>query len=496
MLALRIMADVFSAAAPRAPAAPPPPQRGNDDQAGWGDLPPLDSVASAPAARPEPTPEESSRKLRASLFGLLSEDIGLAPKSAHHPWVLGRSTLELAAELRWRVFLLHVGGHAEIDPSYLVQEDVDGETRRTYAGWVLPWEAYLDVRGREVGVTVGRQIVAWGNAQLLPLLDLPNPRDQRVPGLGELGGQRIPVTMTRLTLDHEAHRFELMAIHEVEYRFRAPPMSFYSPLPQILAWGDGIRASRFLEMADLHEFAYRHEIDRWSAESQQLLARYRYIGSRIELGLHGGWLPHAEGALRLPGPGDLAADPVTFPVEHSRYTALGASLLGTRGDFVGFADTLVEVGRPVSIGDLDKLPPVVRVVRQSWARYVIGVRYAGIENGFVGVEHSFGVRVSDRGNDEAGLQPLLPVAPPAIAAIYQQRFAHERLEAEVTATALGPELRGGGAGRARLTFRPRDGLRFTLAYVLFLPGDAPSPIAGFTRHDRIDLGVRWDFATR
>ncbi len=471
-------------------------QDNQDDAAGWG------ATASPSPAQPA-LPEEgqaietpgptktAGRDVRLSLLGFTAEDVGFAPERTR-PFVLARSTLEIAAEASAQGYLLHLGVHAEGDPVYWVKDETDRPTRDAYAYRVVPWECYLALRSSELSLSMGRQIVVWGDSQLLRALDLPNPRDLRMPGLGELGGEHIPLTMTVLRFDHGAHRAELMAIHEVDYTFQPPPFGVYSPLAGILKQGDGVRQSGFLQAVSSREVAYDHDVKRFSRRSQQALARYRYVGSGAELGLHAAYLPYLDGALSLPTVTQERA-PLKLPVAHPHYTALGASTLIARGDFVAFADVLVELRRPVSVGNLDALPFEVQVMRQDWARYVVGVRYSGIEDGFVALEHGLGhvLAESDR---KGGLAPLLPVAPAAVAVTYQQRLFHDQLATELTASVFGPRLRGGRTARARLTYRARDGLRVSLAYALFSPDKEASPISGWTRHDRIDLSVRWDFA--
>ena len=490
-VAARITLAVLFAFWPAAARA----QDHQNDEAGWGDLPTEANAPSKPGEQESAPPAQAREPfMDLSSFGFLSEDVGVAPEQRARPFVLGRSTLELAGEARSRNLTLHLGLHAEADAAYLVDSDeIDAPTREVYAYRLLPWEVFVALRGGEVSLTMGRQIVAWGNSQLLRVLDLPNPRDLRMPGLGATGGERIPLTMTRLSLDHGDHRLELMAIHEVDYSFQPPPFGVYSPLPQILRSGAGVRASGLLEIASTHELAYYHEGKRFSLTSQQLLARYRYVGSSVEVGLHAGYLTHLEGALRWPVLQDPIPKRVNLPVAHPNYTVLGASLLGTHADFVGFADLLAELRRPVNVGNLDALPPEIEVVRQNWARYVVSLRYAGIDNGFIAIEHGLGheLRATD---GRSQLEPLLPVAPPVVAGIYQQSFLHNQVEAELTASVFGSSLRGGRVARARVTYHPLDGVRLTLAYVFFSPGEVASPIAGFTRHDRIDVGLRWDFA--
>lgn len=474
------------------------------DAAGFGDLPPANADASDNASADDdvgfgdlPGPAETVETdgpSPLSFDGFLRAQVGVAPeRSIDRALVLARVTLEAHARLQTGPLRVVLGVHGEMDPSYLLAgSDVDAPTRRLYRGVVMPWEAFAELRSTAVTFAFGRQIVAWGNSQLVPLLDLVNPRDMRMPGLGSPGDQRLPITMTRLAVDHGAHRFEALVLHEVDYRFLPPPMSFYSPLPAILRAGSGVTQSGFLQIAEDYDITYRHTPGRVSRGSQQALARYRYIGPVVEVGVYGGFAAHPEGAFSLPGLADFADDELEFDVEHPRYGLAGASVLGTRGDFTFFADGLVEMSRPVTVGDLDALPFYVERADQTWAKYVVGVRYAGIDQGFIALEHGFGFEVDPV---QGAPSPILPVAPPSLAGVYQQRLAREQVELEIAASAFGPRLRGGGIARATLTYKPRDGVRLSLAYVLFVPGLAPSPIAGFERHDRIDFTLRWDFAT-
>ena len=141
--------------------------------------------------------------------------------------------LELSLQLpaQWRGFL---SGQVNYDGAYglkgrenYTQETLDtyeqeAEAREVYvAGSLLP---ALDLK-------LGRQIVVWGEADSIRVVDVLNPVDNREPGLTDLEDLRLPVTMSRA--DYYLGDWELTGILIHEIRFNKDPVlgaEFY-PLP-------------------------------------------------------------------------------------------------------------------------------------------------------------------------------------------------------------------------------------------------------------------------
>ncbi|MDP6945441.1 MAG: hypothetical protein QF464_14935, partial [Myxococcota bacterium] len=88
----------------------------------------------------------------------------------------------------------------------------DTATLETYEWLVNTREVQLAASLGDFEVTVGRQIVAWGEGDMLSPIDVVNPRDMREPGQSDLADVRLPVLASRVGYFTGAHRFELMIV--------------------------------------------------------------------------------------------------------------------------------------------------------------------------------------------------------------------------------------------------------------------------------------------
>ena len=459
-----------------------------DDAAGFG---PAAVARDDAAGGGDPSVAEPAARLtiagfaRAELSGLLERSDSVLR--------YGRLTLETALTYQREQLSLVAGVHAETD---LITRWQPGQMRaverETNGTWLLPWELYLRYLLGPITLTMGRQIAAFGHALFFPLLDVANPRDQRVPLLGVPAERRLPVWMTRFAIDKAAHRFELLAIHEADYRFRPPPFGLYSVVPVLLQRELDAAHRPLLAQLEQADAVYRHEGQGVALNAAQALARYRYDGSGLELALYGGWVVQQEGVIGFPAPNDWTRRPLELPVAHPHYVIVGGSVLSALGPFVTYLEVLGELWRPIALGDLDAPAPALTSQRQTWLRGTLGVRYEGIEDGVLALESTAGV-VSPT-LQPAGFAPLLPVAPWSVAGSYRQSFWRQQLELELLGLVLGPQpARGGVAARAQLSYRPFDAIRVQLAYLCFVERSGLSVISGFERQ-RIDASLRWDFA--
>ena len=90
-------------------------------------------------------------------------------------------------------------------------------------------EVYLE--GSPFGsldIRLGSQIVAWGTADSLRVVDVLNPTDNREYGMTDLEDVRIPLPMTRLDYYFGDFRLQAVAIHQIKFNKSAPPGSDYN----------------------------------------------------------------------------------------------------------------------------------------------------------------------------------------------------------------------------------------------------------------------------
>ena len=151
-----------------------------------------------------------------------------------------RGTVQLELNLdfghRWSAL---ISGQASHDAAYGLKErdrftdevldryEQEAEFRETYVRGTL-----LD----DLDLKVGRQIVVWGYADQLRVVDVLNPLDNREPGLVDIEDLRLPLTMTRVSYYLGDWSLNAVAVHEI--RFNKDPVynseffPFSQPLPE------------------------------------------------------------------------------------------------------------------------------------------------------------------------------------------------------------------------------------------------------------------------
>ena len=78
-------------------------------------------------------------------------------------------------------------------------------------------------------VRLGSQILVWGVADSLRVVDVLNPTDNREYGMTELEDVRIPIPMTRLDYYLGSYKLQAVAVHQIKFNKSAPLGSDYNP---------------------------------------------------------------------------------------------------------------------------------------------------------------------------------------------------------------------------------------------------------------------------
>ncbi|SVB62411.1 uncharacterized protein METZ01_LOCUS215265, partial [marine metagenome] len=77
-------------------------------------------------------------------------------------------------------------------------------------------------------IRLGSQIVAWGTADSLRVVDVLNPTDNREYGMTDLEDVRIPLHMTKLDYYFGDFKLQAVAVHQIKFNKSAPPGSDYN----------------------------------------------------------------------------------------------------------------------------------------------------------------------------------------------------------------------------------------------------------------------------
>ena len=82
---------------------------------------------------------------------------------------------------------------------------------------------------RSLDVKLGKQIVYWGVANSLRVVDVLNPTDDREFGMTDLEDIRLPINMTKLDYYIGDLKLEAVAVHEIKFNKSAPFGSDFNP---------------------------------------------------------------------------------------------------------------------------------------------------------------------------------------------------------------------------------------------------------------------------
>lgn len=468
------------AALPGAPGALAQDDWGDDE--GWPDDDP--GFAPLPVAPPPAPPP--ARNL--SVTGFLRSDLELwAERLDDDPFAKWRQSLDLALAYESDRLRVLLAGHAEYDFAYLVdRERFDAATIDTYAYRLLNGEQYLGLTLGPVDLTLGRQIVAWGEGDVVSPLDVVNPRDLREPGLADLDDLRLAVLASRVGFFAGQHRFEAMVVHESYFGERAPPLGEFSPFRAVLA--DDPMAAAFFAGKSLR---YRHVQGRWEADAQQYLGRWVYKGPGVDLGLYGASVLDKQGVVVLPPLAELlTATDIAVPLDHRRYTVAGHSGATAFGSLLLKWEIAADIDRPFNVGDTSAAVPEIDVAEGTLLTGLLNLTWTGISDTTISLEAAKGVFLDEP--DDL----LFPADATLLALRAHHRLLAERLTLSLAATSIGLDPFLGFLARAEALYELADGVKVGVGYITYQPHEEDGtfgPFAGFEEHDRVFTRLRWDF---
>lgn len=445
------------------------------------DAPGLDEIgfADVPLAAVETRPARAwsvggtARTERALWLERLSE----------RPLASARTAVDLYAAYTRGDVRARVEVHGELDPVYLADR-FDPQTRDVFGRQAWPGEVWISQRLGPVDLTVGRQVIAWGEGLLLGPLDVVSARDLRRPGVGELDELRLPAFAVRVGWTAGAVHLEGIWMPEADFGLRNPPDGPFGLLPGFLGEAGESAAATFAETT----FTWRHAQDRVSVPDSQAFLRAVWRGPGVDLSLYAASLLDRDGVLVLPEP-DKEGPPteVEIVLDHRRTTLLGHSGSAPAGPVVLRWEGTVELSRAVNTGSPVGLPPVLATEDVTLWQAMAGATFTGLQDTQVVLEATAGW-VPERPEDL-----LLPLDAPRLALRVRRTLFRERVELVGMATVLGVDARYGGLGRLHARYELQEGLHATLGLVTYRPGSERGPLIGLHTHDQLFARLRWDF---
>jgi hypothetical protein len=434
----------------------------------------LEGFEERPVPGPETGKAEEVEGLR-SVFELSgSFSLGGTYNFAHDAPAPGRTDYHGLSRLRPRIDLAldarfsdqfrgKVTGHGFYDLAYAYngREHYTPEVLETYRDEIELGELWLQATViPSLDLKIGRQIVVWGKADHIRVVDVLNPLDQREPGMVDIEDLRLPVTMTKL--DYYFGPWDLSAIMVHEIRFNKNP-----------AFGsDFFPSDRLLPPEDKPD---------WDAAAEYGLALQ---------GIFSGWdlsLFHARVYDDAPHPAVAAPPalpflPSTLKLTHSRLTMYGVSANVASGAWLFKAEAALFDGF-----EFFNLPGV----EKSRLDLLAGVEYSGFKDTTVALE------LADR--HILNYDPRLNALPDNVGEDEFQSvlritrlFLHDRLEVNFLASTLG--LTGENGAVHRLTFKYDFTDHWSAATGLLLYESGTKPAANdLNQNDRVFVEVEYKF---
>ncbi|MDP6945442.1 MAG: hypothetical protein QF464_14940, partial [Myxococcota bacterium] len=295
--------------------------------------------------------------------------------------------------------------------------------------------------------------------------------------------------------------------HESEFGYRSPPRGPYSGLEAMISSGlfGGDEAVDLGQMLGETELLYDHRQPRFAIAQQEVYLRWVYKGAGVDLGAYFASFLDPQGTLAIDTDAvmdsvfaNLAGDvapPLALVFDHKRYHMLGFSGAWPHHAFLFKWELSMDIQRPigvlvpgeVSVFGASQAIQLPGVARREAVNLMVGVTWSGIEHLVVGVEFMKPTLLDDP--DGMLFDPNAPTF--AIRASYQA--LDERLTLSAAAFFAGWYREQGWMVRGDVTYDIIDALQVGIGYITYQPGSAFGAFYGLARHDRLFIGLRWDF---
>ena len=308
-------------------------------------------------------------------------------------------------------------------------------------------------------VKLGKQIVSWGVANSLRVVDVLNPTDDREFGMTDLEDIRLPINMTKLDYYIGDLKLEAVAVHEIKFNKSAPFGSDFNPSTQKI----------------------NEVIPESSAENTEYGLALIGTFSGWDASLH--WAqyfddtPHFKVTF-IPGIGAVP----TLEQRHSRLTMGGATLSISSGNFIWKAEAAKLQGMEFAL-----------VTDKTFSRtdVLVGSEYSGWSDTSLtlefGVQHlnDFDVKLEE--SPDSQLEDRI-----ATTVSFMQDYINQTLHLSLVGMMIGKSGQDGGLNRMSLEYDVMDAFSVTGGVMLYQPGEN-AYFQNLNENDRIFFEARYSF---
>ena len=320
-------------------------------------------------------------------------------------------------------------------------------------------EVYLE--GSPFGsldVKFGKQIVAWGVANSLRVVDVLNPTDSREFGMTDLEDVRLPIAMTKLDYYLGDLKLEAVVVHEIKFNKAAPFGSDFNPAP--------------IQLTEV--------IPESSTENTEFGLAIIGTFSGWDASLH--WAQYYDDTAHfktfVPGVGAVP----TLELRHSRLTMAGATLSIPSGNFLWKAEAAKLQGMEFAL---------VNDKTFSRTDVLVGTEYSGWSDTSLTLE--FGVQHLNDFDEKLEESPDSELEDRiATTFSFMQDYLNQTLHLNMVGMMIGKSGMDGGINRMSLKYDVMDALSVSGGVMVYQTGDN-AYFKSLNDNDRLFFDVRYSF---
>lgn len=324
-------------------------------------------------------------------------------------------------------------------------------------------EVYLE--GSPFGsldIRLGSQIVAWGTADSLRVVDVLNPTDNREYGMTDLEDVRIPLPMTRLDYYFGDFKLQAVAIHQIKFNKSAPPGSDYNSttteIKEVIPESKAENTEYGLALSGTFSGwdASFHWAQFFDDEAYLLIADMTFV----------------------PGIGLVP----TLEYRHSRLTMSGIALSITSGNYIWKAEAANFWGMEFNN---------VKEKKFTRTEILFGTEYSGWSDTSLSIES--GVRHLNDFDHRLEAEPDYQLEDRIATTLnFMQDYYNQTLHLQLFGMMIGEWGEDGGLNRATLEYDVMDAFSVNGGVMIYQPGNSLY-FQSLNDNDRIFFEARYSF---
>lgn len=428
--------------------------------------------------------DEPSRDF-GKITGFIREDFAYSHQSSNRNYPFTRRSPEMT-RIRTTVNLKYDGAFspdwkvkAEVNTFYDAYYAIKGrskfnrDTLDAYETELEIRDTYIDGKlTNDLWLRVGRQVVAWGEAEALQLVDMANPRDLREIGEVKLEDVRVPVLAAKLTYLTSIGQFDLVQLLERRPNKFATANSEFDPY--IALRGSPIQVND------------RYSRSHYFSESQTL-ARYYRTFKGTDISLIGGSVFDGIPYLEFENY-DAATSTVTLTPRQKRVGFVGATASFASGTWRYRGEAAWKFNTALQRRDL--FPSRFAQDTGTWLERDVGQALVGVDFTGIGDLYLSGeVGVTWIPNHTATLAASQTTWTGAFGVVYD--MLHQTLHAQAYWTRISEE--NDQFIRLTLSYDYSDALSFIAGATFYIADSEAGILRPYRNNERVRFGIKYGF---